>query len=102
MVGDSLSYHNGMQFSTKDTDNDKNSDNCAASYHGRWCYHSCHASSLNGEYLNNPRTSPSDGVYWCNFEGCNYLFRETEIKVRPAICLYFFAVFLNCFSTMES
>ena len=54
MVGDSLSYHNGMQFSTKDTDNDKNSENCAASYHGAWCYNSCHASSLNGEYLNTP------------------------------------------------
>ena len=36
-AGDSLSYHNGMEFSTRDRDNDKwSSTSCAERYHGAW------------------------------------------------------------------
>ncbi|XP_061176302.1 ficolin-1-like [Saccostrea echinata] len=49
-AGDSLDYHNGMKFSTKDQDNDSNSGNCAITWHGAWWNKSCHQSNLNGKY----------------------------------------------------
>ncbi len=43
LLGDSLSYHNGMQFSTKDQDNDMDRTvNCAEKYQGAWWYKNCH------------------------------------------------------------
>ena len=41
-AGDSLSYHNGMMFSTYDRDNDLNTGNCAGVVGGGFWYHSCY------------------------------------------------------------
>lgn len=48
--GDSLSYHQGRPFSTKDRDNDIAVTNCALSYKGAWWYKNCHRANLNGKY----------------------------------------------------
>lgn len=48
--GDSLSYHQGRPFSTKDRDNDIAVTNCASSYKGAWWYKNCHRANLNGKY----------------------------------------------------
>ena len=47
---DKLAYHNGMSFSTRDRDNDKNSGNCAISRASAWWYNSCYHSDLNAPY----------------------------------------------------
>lgn len=50
VLGDSLSYHHGRPFSTKDKDNDNAVTNCALSYKGAWWYKNCHRVNLNGKY----------------------------------------------------
>lgn len=42
--------HNGMQFSTYDSDNDKYERNCAEQEGSGWWMNRCHAAHLNGKY----------------------------------------------------
>ena len=82
-AGDSLTYHNGMKFSTRDRDNDRLSrQNCAQQYKGAWWYHSCLRSNLNGLYLFGHHSSYADGVNWYHWKGFRYSFKYTEMKVR--------------------
>ncbi|KAG7282412.1 hypothetical protein CRUP_029733 [Coryphaenoides rupestris] len=53
--------HSGMQFTTKDRDQDQ-SENCATYYQGPWWYRNCHTSNLNRQYLRGGHTSYADGV----------------------------------------
>uniref|UniRef100_H2YQA6 Fibrinogen C-terminal domain-containing protein n=1 Tax=Ciona savignyi TaxID=51511 RepID=H2YQA6_CIOSA len=81
-AGDSLDYHNGRAFTTKDMDNDsRNGSNCAVDYHGAWWYAGCYHSNLNGEYLN-CQTS-SQAASWYAFHGNQYSLKFIEMKFRP-------------------
>ena len=81
-AGDSFSYHNGMKFSTKDSDNDEDRiSNCAKTYNGAWWYNECYHSNLNGRYLNQNKVNYS-AVVWVSFKAYRSL-KKTEIKVRP-------------------
>ena len=81
-AGDSLTYHNGMNFSTYDQDNDLFNGNCASSYKGAWWYKSCHYSNLNGRYLSGPHTTYADGVNWRTWKGQYYSLKISEMKLR--------------------
>ena len=83
-AGDSLSYHRGMAFSTKDRDNDKSGSNCAVLRKGAWWYNICHASNLNGLYHHGKHKSHADGVNWATWKGWNYSAKRAEMKLRPA------------------
>ena len=84
VAGDSLTRHNGMQFSTYDRDNDVHSSaNCAVHYQGAWWFDSCHLSNLNGLYLDG--RSNGDGVTWYNFNATapSWLtLRYSDMKLR--------------------
>ena len=81
-TGDSLQYHNGMMFSTKDKDNDqRGSVHCAATYKGGWWYNNCYNSNLNGMYYPYESTS-LDGINWF-YRGTGYKSVKTcSMKMR--------------------
>ena len=84
-AGDSLAYHNGQPFSTKDRDSDSNGhDNCAIAYSGAWWYKICHESNLNGLYHSGSHASYADGVNWLTWKGHYYSLRFSEMKLRLA------------------
>ena len=71
--GDSLAYHNLMEFTTKDNDNDNNSsdlvssDNCAIEFTGAWWYNNCYYSNLNGCYGD----VTAKAITWCTWRSCH-------------------------------
>ena len=85
-AGDSLSYHNGQKFSTKDRDNDIHfGNNCAVQHTGAWWYKNCLHSNLNGRYLVGTTTTYSEGVIWKTFKGFQYSLKRTEMMIRPKL-----------------
>ena len=79
---DRLTYHNGMQFTTKDRDNDQWSGNCArSSLRGGWWYKSCHHSDLNGRYRYG--TSLGSTVWYPLAHGKQNAMKFTEMKLQP-------------------
>ena len=81
-AGDSLRWHNGMKFSTKDVENDiDGARNCAQMFHGAWWFNSCFYSHLNGEYLGGHHKQDSKGIVWADFKGWYYSYIVAEMKV---------------------
>ena len=82
--GDSLAYHRGLPFTTRDQHNDnKGGQNCAINFKGAWCYKWCHKSNLNGLYHRGHHSSVADGVNWFHWKGYRYSLKRTEMKIRP-------------------
>ena len=82
-AGDSLGYHDGMQFSTHDRDNDRSSGlNCAAYHQGAWWYNNCDHSNLNGKYLRG--ANGCNGARWHTFNTAQtcYSLKWSEMKLR--------------------
>ncbi|XP_021445182.2 tenascin-R isoform X3 [Oncorhynchus mykiss] len=79
-AGDSLSYHQGRPFSTKDRDNDIAVTNCALSYKGAWWYKNCHRANLNGKY---GESRHSQGINWYHWKGHEFSVPFVEMKMRP-------------------
>ena len=82
-AGDSLGYHRGSAFTTKDRDNDKNPVNCAQYYQGGWWFNSCVKASLNGIYYRGKHSSDHDGINWRAWKGSKYSAKRAEMKIRP-------------------
>ncbi|KAJ8377948.1 hypothetical protein AAFF_G00250110 [Aldrovandia affinis] len=79
-AGDSMRYHNGRPFSTRDKDPNPFITRCATSYRGGWWYKNCHEANLNGLY--NTSTS-HQGVIWTDWKGKDFSIPFTEMKLRP-------------------
>ncbi|XP_028411143.1 microfibril-associated glycoprotein 4-like [Dendronephthya gigantea] len=84
-VKNSLRRHDGMAFTTNDSDNDIwDGGNCAVIFKGAWWYYDGHKSNLNGLYHNGTyKASYADGVIWDGWKGYRYSLKSTSMKIRP-------------------
>ncbi|KAM7361902.1 angiopoietin-related protein 1-like [Cochliomyia hominivorax] len=79
-AGDSLIYHLGSKFSTKDKDNDKHdTTNCAQRFAGAWWHNSCHNSNLNGKYGDK---TMGKGIIWSTFRSYNTSLEHVKMMIR--------------------
>ncbi|EDS42503.1 ficolin-3 [Culex quinquefasciatus] len=60
-AGDWLRVHDGKKFTTYDSDNDSDRENCAKNFRGGWWFNHCFNSHLNGEYSNEGKYH---GIRW--------------------------------------
>uniref|UniRef100_A0A182WM16 Fibrinogen C-terminal domain-containing protein n=1 Tax=Anopheles minimus TaxID=112268 RepID=A0A182WM16_9DIPT len=84
-AGDSLTYSNGMKFSTFDADNDIWGDHCAVTYSGAWWYRTCHSGNLNGKYVRGETKEYATGMVWERFRGFFYSLKTARMMIRPKI-----------------
>ena len=81
-AGDSLDYHNGRRFSTRDNDNDDwSGGNAAQLYTGAWWYYQGHHSNLNGHYFDTA-TVNTRSINWYNWKNAHTSLKFTEMKTR--------------------
>ncbi|CAM4698792.1 unnamed protein product [Leuciscus chuanchicus] len=80
-AGDSMKYHNGRPFSTKDKDPNTLSIHCAKAYMGGWWYKNCYKANLNGLYAS---YTDNKGVVWIDWKGKDASLPFTEMKLRPS------------------
>ena len=88
-AGNSLRYHNNVNFSTPDRDNDKWFGSCAKRDRAGWWFKDCSYASLNSQYHNlfnsvGPN-SLRDGIIWYHWKKDeSQSLRKVEMKIRPA------------------
>ncbi|KAL9975444.1 hypothetical protein ACROYT_G012605 [Oculina patagonica] len=84
-AGDSLSYHRGCAFSTKDRDNDNYHSSCVLEYKSAWWYNSCVRTTLNGPYHPGKLSKYKSwqGVVWYHWKGASYSAKRAEMKIKP-------------------
>ncbi|KAM4545095.1 fibrinogen like 1B [Odontesthes bonariensis] len=80
----------GMQFSTRDQDNDRFiQGSCARENKAGWWFNRCHAANLNGKFYRGGKykAQNDNGVVWGTWKGLWYSLRHTAMKVRPLVFL---------------
>ncbi|KAM6948886.1 angiopoietin-related protein 1-like [Aplochiton taeniatus] len=84
-AGDSLSSHNGKQFTTLDRDKDTFSGNCAHFHKGGWWYNACGQANLNGVWYTGGvyRSKYQDGIFWADYGGGFYSMKSVRMMIRP-------------------
>ncbi|XP_053692435.1 ficolin-1-like, partial [Sabethes cyaneus] len=77
-AGDSLSYHDGLMFSTMDRDNDRDKGSCAKTYKGGWWFKDCYRVNLTGEHVEESNSSMS----WLSFLDSYVRLKEARMLIR--------------------
>ncbi|XP_058237083.1 microfibril-associated glycoprotein 4-like [Hemibagrus wyckioides] len=81
-AGDSLSYHNGLKFSTYDKE--QNPYGCARQHLGAFWYYACYGTNPNGIYLGRQDgTHYGIGNVWTTWRGLDYGLKTITMKIRP-------------------
>ena len=86
----SFEFHNGMKFSTFDSDNDLYAGgNCGREYKSGWWFESCFYNNLNGVYRPGGQvTGRASGIHWSrdsSFNSHEDSLLYTEMKVRRRV-----------------
>ena len=88
---DAMAAQNGAPFSTRDSDHDTYSDNCAKVYGGAWWYTACFSSNLNGKYVvhtpesNIGVTPGANRLSWSDGSAYQH-YTKVQMKIRPKRC----------------
>nr|XP_023018310.1 microfibril-associated glycoprotein 4-like isoform X1 [Leptinotarsa decemlineata] len=84
-AGDSLRYHLGKKFTTKDYDQDEHPQNCAVLAKAAWWFGSCYESSLNGKFVNVVLSDAEQysGLHWRSFRKLPYCHARARMLIRP-------------------
>ncbi|KAL6491136.1 hypothetical protein MHYP_G00014810 [Metynnis hypsauchen] len=84
-AGDSLTSHNGKQFTTLDRDKDTFTGNCAHFHKGGWWYNACGQTNLNGVWYSGGvyRSKFQDGIFWADYGGGFYSMKTVRMMIRP-------------------
>ncbi|XP_038071422.1 fibrinogen alpha chain-like [Patiria miniata] len=84
-TGDSMSYHSGQAFTTRDADNDNDvSRQCAQALQSAWWFNACCQSNLNGPYQSSASVPGLGvGITWGSWLGQDDSLKFTEMKIRP-------------------
>ena len=86
-AGDSLSYHNGMQFSTHDRDNDLRSPSCISTHgYGGFWHNNCMRVGVNNYYSHSSSgygAAIGDRIRWDAWYGYQYSLKSTRLMIRP-------------------
>ncbi|NP_001086308.1 MGC84752 protein precursor [Xenopus laevis] len=80
-IGDSLTSHMNMSFSTYDQNNDMSGGNCALTNQAGWWYTNCFQSNLNGLYRL-VQNSSQTGINWLSDGKTFYSYKSSEMKIR--------------------
>uniref|UniRef100_A0A1I8FZK1 Fibrinogen C-terminal domain-containing protein n=1 Tax=Macrostomum lignano TaxID=282301 RepID=A0A1I8FZK1_9PLAT len=86
-VGDCMAFHNGMQFSTIDSDNDISSvRSCSVTFKRGWWYKDCHRTNPNGLYFNPPEALATlqyaVGINWYWSSDYYYSMKQFEMLLK--------------------
>ncbi|XP_062619732.1 ryncolin-1-like [Saccostrea cucullata] len=81
-AGNSLEYHNGRNFSTKDQDNDSSGKSCAIIRNAAWWFGSCDNSDLNGPY-HKSAVKTWASVLWYKFGNEERSMKFARMMIRP-------------------
>ena len=79
-VADNLAINNGMQFSTKERDNDKWGKNCAKTFTGGWWYKRCHWAHPTGTW---GTKAMGKGIVWKTLTTHGNSVKTITMKVTP-------------------
>ena len=86
-VGDSLSHHNGVYFTTKDRDNDERNGNCADIRSGAVWFKDCETAGLTNYYGSRPDgdygKNANDKMNWDSWHGPLYALKRAKMMIRP-------------------
>ena len=82
-AGDSMAYHNGRKFSTKDRDNDDINGSCAGYFQGAWWHKACYHSHLNARHPNAAETyDEKEYISWLTLNWKYGGWTMSEMKLR--------------------
>ena len=80
--GDSLNYHEGSEFSTRDNGPDPG---CATNgKDSGWWFNGCHTANLNGYYYTSNPTPDDGGISWIDRRWYEYSYKFAQMKVAPS------------------
>lgn len=82
LAGDSMTYSDGMKFSTKDQDNDDDSGQCATYWKSAWWFKSCFYTNPNGQYTDSEKRDWKY-VVWYHWKKENFSLKSIKMTIRP-------------------